>query len=240
MEEKDENIEYKIETNVEEKIDPITKIKSFLVIMYFVISFVCCMIPKIGIISFGQFFLTIGIMAYKSLDKDRLVSIPFILVGAGCTIIPIINIIYTENIIKETFDIWFPIVMLIAMLIAGIIQLIIGLSTKKRKERNCTFRVLATISKYDEYYDTKDRRTMYTPIYTFTYDKKTYEVSQASYSSVEKYPIGNSIEILIDPANPNDFIMKGFAMYKLLIFMGVIFIISCTLALIYFIFNLVA
>ena len=238
MDEKDENIEYENET--EEKINPINRIKKILLIVYIITSFVCCTIPSIGLISFGQLFLFFGVTSYKALEEDRIVSIPFILVGLGCIIIPIINKIDAKNIIQSSFDIWFPIVMLTAMIIAGIIQLKLGLNTKKRKERNCTVKVLATISKYDEYYDRKDRKTMYTPIYTFTFDKKTYEVSQASYSSVEKYPIGNSIEILIDPKNPNDFIMKGFAMYKLLIFMGACFIIFCTLALTYFIFNLVA
>ena len=236
MEEKDENIEETNEYEVEnEKVNPIQRLKTFLLIVYIIASFVCCTIPGIGLISFGQLFLFFGVTSYRALEEDRMVSIPFILVGLSCIIIPMLNKIEPENIIKTSFDTWFPIVILIAMIIAGIIQLTLGMNTKKRKERNCTFKVLATITKHEQYIDQEDRQTMYTPIYTFKYDKKTYEVSQASYSSVEKFPIGHSIEILIDPANPHDFIMKGFAGYKLAIFMGYLFIIFPLIALIYII-----
>ena len=236
MEEKDEIIEETNEYEVEnKKVNPIQRLKTFLLIVYIIASFVCCTIPGIGLISFGQLFLFFGVTSYRALEEDRVVSIPFILVGLSCIIIPILNKIEPENIIKTSFDTWFPIVILIAMIIAGIIQLTLGMNTKKRKERNCTFKVLATKTKHEQYIDLEDRQTMYTPIYTFKYDKKTYEVSQASYSSVEKFPIGHSIEILIDPANPHDFIMKGFAGYKLAIFMGYLFIIFPLIALIYII-----
>lgn len=237
--EKEENLEYENEIE-EEKINPIKRIKSFLIIIYFIASFICCTIPGIGLISFGQLFLLFGIIAVYNIEgKIKIVGLPFILVGLSCIIIPILNKINSENIIITSFDTWFPIVGLIVMLIAGIVQLTIGLNAKKGKERNCTFKVLATISKYEEYLDPEDRKIMYTPIYSFTYDKKQYEVSQASYSSVEKFPIGNSIEILIDPSNPNDFIMKGFASYKLLIIMGYGFIIPSIIALVYVIYKMI-
>ena len=242
MKDKEENIEYKNEEieSENEEINPLQKLKTIILVIYIIGSFICCTIPGIGLISFGQLFVFFGVTSYKALEEDKIISLPFILVGLACVIIPILNKINPENIIKTSFDTWFPIVMLIIMIIAGVIQLMIGLNTKKRKEKNCTFKVLATITKYDEYLDPEDRRTMYTPIYTFTYDKKTYEVSQASYSSVEKFPIGHSIEILIDPSNPYEFIMKGFAAYKLLIIMGYCFIIPSVIALIYVISQIVA
>ena len=60
-------------------------------------------------------------------------------------------------------------------------------------------------------------------------------MEETSEYELEKFPIWHSIEILIDPANPHDFIMKGFAGYKLAIFMGYLFIIFPLIALIYII-----
>ncbi len=73
--------------------------------------------------------------------------------------------------------------------------------------------VMGRVVDYDSYYSTNDDgggSTMYTPIYEYTYygNKKTFQSSVSS--SSRDFDIGEEVEILVDPDDPDEIIVNTF------------------------------
>lgn len=73
--------------------------------------------------------------------------------------------------------------------------------------------VVGHVVDYDSYYSTDDDgggSTMYTPIYEYTYqgNKKTHASSVSS--SGRDFDIGEEVEILVDPDDPNEILVNTF------------------------------
>jgi hypothetical protein len=73
--------------------------------------------------------------------------------------------------------------------------------------------ITGTLDSYTSYEDTDDgtTTTMYTPVFIYEYSGKSYTRPGTVSSSSMDYEIGETVEILIDPDNPDDIQINSFS-----------------------------
>lgn len=180
--------------------------------------------PLYSLMVFGQFFLVFGVIILCIEDKVRWLSLPFLLVGLACIIIPMF--ILNPNILKVEI-IWesvVPVLLIIGFVLTGLGMTIIPIIRKKKLEKVCIVPVYATITRYDTTYS-DDGNKLYCPIYSYEYGKKTYEVSDNVYTNVEIKPIGTIQEFKINPNKPDQYLDSNSFTMKFLIILGILFLI---------------
>ena len=223
--------------NVPEK--PFEKILGKLFLVWFIGSIIALVVlSEINVyytgMVFGQIFLVFGLVIPKGEAKDWLISIPFILVGLACLIIPFF-ILHPELLNREIdWDRVIVTLVLSAFVIAGLAVVIIPVLKYKRLKKVCTVSVTAKIVEYLSRYS--DGKKLYCPIYEFDFDGKKYNVSKNVYTNIGVSPVGTLIDMKINPNDPNEFLNKEPSSIVLLI-IGIMFLFISVPALIFVIVN---
>ncbi len=89
--------------------------------------------------------------------------------------------------------------------------------------------VKGTVVEFQSYISNNDNSstTMYTPVFEYEYKGKKYTYVSTSGSNVKEYEVGERIDILVDPENPDDVLVNSFMekwfVSVLLGFMGTLF-----------------
>jgi len=186
--------------------------------------------PHIAVMIFGQYFFVFGLIPLFAKGEGKWISIPFIGVGLACIIIPFLMMnphLISANINWETV---IPLLIILVFVIVGLCMVIFPILNKKKKEKRCIYHVFATIVGHETTYG--DSGELYAPIYKYEYNKKTYEVCTEMYSNIGVKEVGTIIDLMINPDNPKEFLDNS-NFSKLLIIMGMLFLIASVPVLIY-------
>lgn len=182
--------------------------------------------PHYMVMLFGQYFFVFGMFPLfsKSEDiSDKLISIPFILVGLGCIIIPYLMI---NPRLLEVEIVWDSVILLLLILlfvIAGFFMIVFPIFKRKKLEKLCTLTVPAKIVRHEYQYSDNGNK-LYCPIYEFEFNKNKYEVSNNIYSNIGLKPVGSIHNIKINPDDPYQFLCNA-SMYNFSIIMGILFLV---------------
>ncbi len=107
-------------------------------------------------------------------------------------------------------------------IIGGTIFLIIGLGMlgftthlflKHQDFMQRAMPVMSTVTEYEQYESSDDdggSTTMYTPVFEYSWNGKNYRQASDMSSSSQDYAIGESVELLIDPDNPQAILINSF------------------------------
>ena len=120
----------------------------------------------------------------------------------------------------------------IVFMFLGCIEMIVGgifFSVYLDKEERCTQLVDAVVMDLATKGDYDDDDMSYAPVFLYEYENALYSSQHEIYTNPCSYEIGDDVELLIDPNEPEDFIIKGSIWMQLIggIFLGlgVVFLI---------------
>ena len=210
---------------MEKKNSIFSKIIGFIFIIWFVGSIISLFIfQKYAVMIFGQYFFVFGLIPLFQAEKfEKLISIPFLLIGLGCIIIPFL-MMHPEILNAEiNWDYIIVLCLLSCFIIAGLCMIIIPIIRHKRLKEKCSITVSATITDYLTNYDS-EHGTIYCPVYEFEFNKKKYQVNNNMYSNFNLQPKGTVIDLKINPDNPEEF-LDNESVSTLAIILGIIFLI---------------
>lgn len=176
------------------------------------------------IMIFGQYFLVFSVIPLiNSKGMEKLFGVPFALVGLACIIIPYVMMHPELVSFTIVWDSVIPLLLILAFIIAGLAMIIIPKKREQRLNKVCNVTVFATITSHDYTYSDKGTK-LYAPIYSFEFNKQKYEISNNQYTNIGVKPVGTIVELKINPNNPKEFLDNS-SFSKLIIVMGVIFLI---------------
>ena len=206
--------------------------KSSLIGIIFIIWFIGSIISMVyfskineyyTIMIFGQYFLVFGIIPLKSAKgMEKLMSVPFILVGLCCILIPYLIMNPEVLSISLNWDAIIPILLILAFIIAGLAMIFIPIINKNRLKKVCTIMVSAKIIDYKYTYGDNGNK-LYSPIYEFDFNGKKHNVSNEVYSNIGNKPIDTIVNLMINPNNPEEYIDNS-KVNKFLLVLGIIFL----------------
>lgn len=209
-------------------------IKDILIGTFFLIWFVCSIISMLylskinkyyTIMIFGQYFFVFGLIPLKvAVGKEKLMSVPFILIGLCCVIIPYLMMNPDLLSVSLNWDHIIPLLLILVFVLAGIAMTLLPIINKNKLKKVCTMTVNAKIIKYDHIYGDNGRK-LYCPIYAFEFNGNKYEVSNNKYSNFGNKQIESIINLKINPNNPNEFIDER-VFDNFVIILGIIFLIA--------------
>ena len=179
--------------------------------------------PNYCIMVFGQYFLVLGMFPLFGKGKNRIIGVPFVLVGLACIIIPYLM---TKPEINGTLVNWDTVIvtlLLIAFVIAGLFLVIMSVKKAKRQKRLCSKEVIATVIKHGTVYDNETGRRLHYPIFAFEFNGNKYEVESQLAKNVGVKPIGTVVSLKVNPDNPEEFLDKG--AYSVPLILGIVFLV---------------
>lgn len=186
----------------------IGRILSIVFIIWFIASIGAMLVlaeinPLYSVIIFGQYFLIFGFIPIKNgVGKEKLVGVPFLLIGLCCIFIPLF-ILYPELLSKQiNWDMVIPILGILGFIFSGIAMLVLPAMKKRRLKKVCTETVSATIVRYETIRN--KGKVLYCPVYRIKYWEGEREISENFYSNLVKREIGKEIELKINPDNPEE------------------------------------
>ena len=176
-----------------------------------------------SVMLFGQYFLVFGIFPLtQSEGKEKLMGVPFLLVGLCAVIIPFLMLHPELLNVSIVWDSVIPLLFMLAFVIAGIVMIVFPIKHKKDLERKCSSIVPAIIV---DYRSTRgEDGELYSPVYGFNFNNKEYRVSKEFYTNIGLKPIGTVIDLKINPENPEEFLDSSNGTITIEI-MGIIFLL---------------
>lgn len=180
--------------------------------------------PDYVVMVFGQYFLVFGLIPlFATKGKEKLISVPFILVGLGCIVIP--YLMMHPELLKVTI-IWEAVIPVIFMLVfvgAGLAMVILPILNRRKLEKTCTAFVDATITEYLSYMD--EDTTVYCPVYSFEYMNKKYKVDDNFYTNFNIRPEGTVVKLRINPLDPKEFFDSSSKSSNFVVLIGGLFLL---------------
>ncbi len=176
-----------------------------------------------SIMTFGQLFLIIGIIA---ICKKQPTGAICTVTGLGCIIIPAINEWgYLFNL-NSGADMIFPIMISTAITIIGTAMLIGPGILDNMAERRCKVSVNAELFDFKSL-KLNDGSVAYAPVYKYIYNDKEYEKCIEKYKRNQTEVIGSKKIIQINEQNPTDVYIETSKASKMLIYIfGASFLMS--------------
>ena len=121
---------------LEEKKEKKGKLFGYIFIFWFICSFVAFFLiedPYYIVMNFGQYFLVFGSVVFFSQEnkKDALITIPFMIIGLCCIVIPFLMLHPELLSISVDWNTIIAVLMLLAFLIAGLCTAIIPVIKRK-------------------------------------------------------------------------------------------------------------
>jgi hypothetical protein len=187
---------------------------------------------------FGQYFLVFGLVVFFYADKkkDALITIPFILVGLACLIVPYLMMNPQLLPVNVNWNVVVPILVLILFILCGLGLVFIPLLKKRHLEKICSYEVYAKIIRYKGDSEVGESST-YCPVYGFWYNGKDWELSDNIYTNVGLKDVGSIVKLRLNPDNPDDFYVVGSYNYLLIVFLGILTLLIAVPIFIFFITN---
>ena len=173
--------------------------------------------------TFGQLFIIMGIIA---IVKKQATGGILTVTGIGCIIIPAINewghlfwnVSSPSNI--------FPIFTTVAFCLIGLSMLVMPGVLENMAERRCKKVVTGEIVDYKTT-TLSDGQTVYAPVYSFTIEEKTYQVTRKKYSRKQVGIVGTKVELKVNEKNPEDVYFEASKASKMLVYIfGMSFLIT--------------
>ena len=152
---------------------------------------------------FGQYFLVFSIFPLLQKGKDKLVGIPFLLVGLACIIIPFFMMHPELLSVEINWESVIIVLFLLAFVLAGLGLVFVPIISRKKKQEVCIEAVDAVIVDYD--YTYSDGKKLYCPIYEYEFYGKKYTVNNNHYTNIGIKEIGTTVNLMINPDNPEEF-----------------------------------
>ena len=177
-----------------------------------------------GIMMFGQYFLVFGLIPlFASEGKEKLISVPFVLVGLGCIIIPYLMMHPELLRVSIIWEAVLPIIFMLVFIGAGLAMVFLPILNRRELEKKCTVLVDATISEYlsHRYEDV----TVYCPVYSFEYMNKKYKVDDNFYSNFNIRPEGTVVKLRINPLDPKEFFDASSKNSNFIVLLGGLFLV---------------
>ncbi len=176
-----------------------------------------------AIMTFGQLFLIIGIIA---MTRKQATAGILTVTGIGCIIIPAINewghLFWN---ISKPYNI-FPIFSTVAILLIGLAMCIVPGILENMAERRCKKTVTAEIVDFKTT-TLSDGETAYAPIYSFSIGEEIYKITRTQYSREKIAEIGTKVDLRVNEKNPEDVYFEASKASKMLIYIfGMCFIIT--------------
>lgn len=187
---------------------------------------------------FGQFFLVFGIILLKKSDNKNILSYIPLTVGTIIVLFSLSMLIFP----KKDWGIIAASMGMLLFIFVGFGLMIIPLYKYNKNRKRCNVNIKAQVIKSEsEYYASKTNdntnriRKLYKLTYKFIYNDKEYIVlPNSSYDSIRTKKLGDTVDIYINPDNPEDFIDFIDRISKnILVTMGFILFVSGIIALIY-------
>ena len=172
---------------------------------------------------FGQYFLVFGIIPFLGKVKNRIIGVPFMLVGLACIIIPYLMMKPEINGIVINWDAVIVLLFIIAFILSGLAFILIPIIRTRQLKIRCSIEVVATIVKHRTTYSNSGNRLL-CPIYEFQFNGKKYKVMNNQYTNIDVKPIGTLVNLKINPDNPEEFLDKGVSL-TVCVFIGLCFLI---------------
>lgn len=208
---------------LEEKKRKRSKFLGILFIIWFVASIVGLLIFQgtlYCVMIFGQYFLVFGLIPLFAAEKlEKMISIPFLLVGICCIVIP--YLIMNPHLIPKEVD-WDKVIIILILcgfILAGLFTIIFTLGKRNHLKKVCTDEVNATVVGYDTT-RSDNGNTLYSPVYGFWYNGKDWNVHNNSYSNVGVPEIGQAYVLKVNPENPEEFYNEKSYGYLIGVFVG--------------------
>lgn len=182
------------------------------------------------IICFGQYFLIFGIIA---LCNKVWPGIIFTIVGSVLIIVPILMMNPNLNF---NWDKIIPIIGLIGFILVGIGLMVVPTIIKKVKEKKTSFKLSAKVIKLNEADDNNTK--LFAPVYEYSFNNKIYQKEADIYTNVNIPNIGEIVEIMINPNNPEEIYVKeaNKTIIIILFIMGLLFVVMSIICLYLFLF----
>lgn len=206
-----------------------SKIFGIIFIIWFLGSiFLLMYLSKINayytVMVFGQYFFVFGLIPLsKGKGMERLISIPFILVGLGCIIIPYLIMNPSILSVDVKWNSVIPLLCVFMFVLAGLSMVFVPIINNKKLKKLCTLTVYAKIIEYSYTYS-KNGQKLYCPIYEFEFNNKKYEVCNNKYTNFGNKPVGTIVNLKINPNNPHQYIDNAkFAIF--VIILGISFLV---------------
>lgn len=176
------------------------------------------------IMTFGQYFLVFSLVPLNGCEgKDKLLGIPFLLLGIGMVGVPLcmMNPQWFEEGINWEYII--SILGILVFVLAGLAMVVLPWMEKRRLKKICTEIVDATIVRNQVKFS--NRKKLYCPVYKFNHYNGEYEVSDNFYTNIGVKPVDTPVELKINPNNPKEFFIGKSDKFMTIQFMGIIFLI---------------
>lgn len=172
--------------------------------------------PWLALSVFGQYFLVFGFIALFSGLKNgdyKPIFLIFILVGLLAVLFGVV-MCFGDETTKAVMQQCIPYAGVSIFFFTGILC-IINYYVRKKSEEKCTMPVLATCidirRRHRDTYEGTSRCSnyLYCPVYSYTYDGKSYEVSTNFFSNTVNTEVGEQCDLFIDPKKPKCFKEEG-------------------------------
>lgn len=175
---------------------------------------------------FFFFFFCIGVAMFFNGSRKG----SFIFMGlSGLAIIFVLAIPYIPEDIKNFFLIKVtPKLFSLLFVFLGFLITVIPLIIQNKKKNRCTVPVESVIIRVNSKISVDNdghRRTVYSPVYAFTYNGKRIEYCSKIYSNIEKNIVGDNKTLYINPNDENDiYIEMNIKTCIILAFIGIAFV----------------
>ncbi len=182
------------------------------------------------VICFGQYFLVFGLVA---VFNKLWPGIIFILVGLALIIIPLLMMKPTININWEKV---IPLLVLSVFMIIGLCLMFVPTILKKVKLKKTTLNLTAKVIGLNESYS--DNTKVFAPVYEYSFNNKTYQKKADIYTNIDIPNIGDIVNIMINPHNPEEIYVKEASKTTTIILsvMGLLFVFMSGLSIYLFLF----
>ena len=169
-----------------------------------------------AIMTFGQLFLVMGIIAFC---RKQLTGAVFTITGLGCIILPAISEWgYLINSNLENANSILPSFLSTAITLIGIAMLVVPGILENSAERRCKKQVMAECVDLKEL-KLSDGSMAYAPIYQYEYNSASYTKCTEKYRKNEIPTIGSKLEIRINEKKPEDVYIQASKASLMIIYM---------------------
>lgn len=159
-----------------------------------------------SIMTFGQLFLVMGIIAFC---RKQITGAVFTITGLGCIILPAISEWgYLINSNLGNANNIFPAFLSTAITLIGIAMLVVPGILENSAERRCKKQIIAECVDLKEI-KLSDESIAYAPVYQYEYNGSSYTKCTEKYKKNEVPSIGSKLEIRINEKKPEDVYIKA-------------------------------
>ena len=196
--------------------------------------------PALTISIFGQIFLFLGIYLVKRSKEliSKIIMYGMTAIGAACVLLGLIQTFGTSAMKSKATEV-FLFLGLLLFLAIGVGMLVLPAYNAKLQKQKCSYSVTAYVVKVRS--RIQNRKHLKAPVYQYVYNGVTYRQSSNLYTSGREFPHNESesVTLLIDPENPDDFYEIGREKYTITFFtiFGIFWTLMSLFAIVVFIQN---